>query len=119
VGKRARRRGAVEKLSAPDFDHTSPGGDVLTLRGALSPKARQEYAATLRGNVLSQEDAWQRATELLFERLAVRWVISDVPTEGQRELLLRYRAATPDERRFVRDALRDHVAEHFPEVETP
>ena len=49
----------------------------------------------------------------------MRWVISDVPTEGQSELLLRYRAATPDERRFVRDALRDHVTEHFPELETP
>jgi hypothetical protein len=119
MGKRARRRGAVDKLTAPNVDHTSPGGDVLTLRGALSPKARREYADTLRGNVLSQEDAWQRATELLFERLAVRWVISEVPTEGQRELLLRYRAGTPDERRFVRDALRDHVKEHFPELETP
>ena len=119
MGKRARRRGAVEKLSAPNVDHVSPDGDVLTLRGALSPKARREYADTLHGNVLSQEDAWQRATELLFERLAVRWVISDVPTEGQRELLLRYRAATSDERRFVRDALRDHVSEHFPELETP
>jgi hypothetical protein len=119
MGKRARRRGAVENLSAPNVDHTSPGGDVLTLRGALSPKARQEYSATLSGNVLSQEDAWQRATELLFERLAVRWVISEVPTEGQRELLLRYRAATPDERRFVRGALRAHAAEHFPELETP
>jgi len=119
MGKRARRRGAVEKLSAPNVDHVSPDGDVLTLRGALSPKARHEYAATLSGNLLSREDAWQRATELLFERLAVRWVISDVPTEGQRELLLRYRAATSDERRFVRDALRAHLAEHFPELETP
>jgi hypothetical protein len=119
MGKRARRRGTIEKLSAPSTDRVSADGDVLTLRGALSPAARREYAQTLAGNRLSQEDAWQRATELLFERLAVRWVISDVETEGQRELLLRYRAASQDERRFVRDALRAHLAENFPELEAP
>jgi len=119
MGKRSRRRGTVEKLSAPTTEHISPDGDVLTLRGALSPAARREYAATLAGNTLSREDAWQRATELLFERLAVRWVISDVPTDGQRALLLRYRAASQDERRFVRDALRAHIHENFPELETP
>jgi len=119
MGKRARRRGTVDRMTAPNFDHVSPHGDVLTLRGALPPKARREYTDTLSGNPLSREDAWQRATELLFERLAVRWEISDVPTEGQRELLARYRAATPDERRFVRDALREHLAEHFPELPTP
>jgi hypothetical protein len=119
MGKRARRRGTVEKLVAPSTDHASPDGDVLTLRGALSPSARREYAATLSGNALSQDDAWQRATELLFERLAVRWTINDVPTEGQRDLLLRYRAGSQDERRFVRDALRAHLAEHFPELTPP
>ncbi len=119
MGKRARRRGTVEKLTAPSTDHISADGDVLTLRGALSPAARTEYTQTLSGNVLSREDAWQRATELLFERLAVRWVINDVETEGQRDLLLRYRAASQDERRFVRDALRAHLTENFPELEAP
>jgi hypothetical protein len=119
MGKRARRRGAVEKLTAPTTDHTSPDGDVLTLRGVLSPSARSEYAATLKGNVLSQEDAWQRATELLFERLAVRWEISGVATEGQKHLLMRYRVGSPDERKFVRDALRAHLADHFPELTPP
>ena len=28
-------------------------------------------------------------------------------------------AASPEERRFVRDALRAHVAEHFPELQPP
>ena len=65
------------------------------------------------------EDSWQRAVEFLFERLAVRWIISDVPTEGQRELLARYRVASQDERRFVRDTLRTHLTEHFPDVEAP
>jgi hypothetical protein len=42
-----------------------------------------------------------------------------VPTEGQRALLLRFRAATPGERGWVRDVLREHVAEHFPDLEAP
>jgi hypothetical protein len=119
MGKRSRARGKVEKLTAPESEYTSPTGDVLVLRGALTPKTRRQYHEVLHGNALSQEDAWQRAVELLFERLAVRFVVSDVPTEGQRELLMRFRVASQDERRFIRDALREHVAEHFPDLETP
>jgi len=119
MGKRGRARGRAERLEAPTSDYTSDGGDVLTLRGALTPKTRQEYAATFAGNPLSQEDAWQRAVEFLFERLAVRWEISGVATEGQKALLMRYRVASPDERRFVRDTLREHLAEHFPDMEAP
>ena len=119
MGKRRRARGRAEKLTAPESEYTSPQGDVLVLRGALTAKTRRQYHETLHGNVLSQEDAWQRATELLFERLAVRWVVADVPTEGQRELLMRFRVATQDERRWIREVLREHVAEHFPELEAP
>jgi hypothetical protein len=119
MGKRGRARGRAERLEAPTSEYTSEGGDVLTLRGALTPKTRQEYAATFAGNPLSQEDAWQRAVEFLFERLAVRWEISGVPTEGQKALLMRFRVASPDERRFVRDTLREHLAEHFPDMEAP
>jgi hypothetical protein len=119
MGKRSRARGRAEKLEAPTSDYRSDSGDVLTLRGSLTPKTRQEYAATFSGNLLSQEDAWQRAVEFLFERLAVRWEIAGVPTEGQKALLMRFRVATQDERRFVRDTVREHVAEHFPDVEAP
>ena len=119
MGKRSRARGRAEKLTAPESEYTSPNGDVLVLRGALTAKTRRQYHDVLHGNVLSQEDAWQRATELLFERLAVRWVVSGVPTEGQRELLMRFRVATQDERRWIRDVLREHAAEHFPELEAP
>jgi hypothetical protein len=119
MGKRSRARGRAEKLEAPTSDYRSDSGDVLTLRGALTPKTRQQYAATFAGNLLSQEDAWQRAVEFLFERLAVRWEISGVNTEGQKALLMRFRVATQDERRFVRDALREHVEEHFPELQAP
>jgi hypothetical protein len=119
MGKRGRTRGKLDKLSAPESEYVSPQGDVLVLRGALTAKTRRQYHDVLHGNVLSPDDAWQRATELLFERLALRWVVSDVPTEGQRELLMRLRVATQDERRWIRDALREHLAEHFPDLEAP
>ncbi|HEY5044614.1 MAG TPA: hypothetical protein VII53_02030 [Solirubrobacteraceae bacterium] len=125
MGKRSRRRAAVdggkraEKLIAASSDYTDAHGNTLTLRGALSPATRREYAQALAGNQLSQEDAWQRAVELLFERLAVRWTIAGAPIERQRELLLRLRAASAEERAWIRTVLREHCAEHFPDVQAP
>jgi hypothetical protein len=66
-----------------------------------------------------REDAWQRAGELLFERLAVSWMIAGLELNRQKELLGRYRMASQPEREFVRNALREHVAEHFPELQAP
>jgi hypothetical protein len=115
LGRRARQRG---KLSAPTSDYTDEHGNVLRLRGSLTPGARREYGAVLSGG-LHREDAWQRAVELLFERLAVSWQIAGLELASQRELLGRYRMASGPERSFVRDALRRHVNEHFPELEAP
>jgi uncharacterized protein YcaQ len=95
---------------------------VLTLRGAMTPATRREYADVLAGAgraAASREDAWQRAVELLFERLAVRWVVAEVPIERQKELLQRFRFASQDERAWIRGALREHLAEWFPDVEAP
>jgi hypothetical protein len=111
------------KLSAPSSDYSDEQGNVLTLRGSLTPGARREYAQMLTGAgataAATQEDIAQRAFELLFERLAVRWQIADAPIERQRELLARFRAATQQERAFVRSAMREHCAEHFPELQAP
>jgi hypothetical protein len=116
MGRRNRQR---DRGKAPTVAYDGPDGAVLELRGALTVATRQEYAAVLHDTGRTTDDSWQRAVEFLFERLAVRWVISDVPTEGQRALLARYRVASQDERRFVRDTLRAHLAEHFPDVEAP
>jgi hypothetical protein len=120
VAKRGRR---TERLKAPDSDYADKDGNVLSLRGSLTPGARREYAQTLAspGSRASatQEDTWQRAVELLFERLAVRWTIAGAPIERQRELLARFRAAGPEERAWVREVLREHCAEHFPDVKAP
>jgi hypothetical protein len=118
MGKRSRRRGAADKPAAPESSYVSADGDELVLRGAMTPKTRSQYASVLHGG-LQQEDAWQRAVEFLFERLAVRWTVSDVPTEGQKPLLTRFRVATRDERAWIREVLREHLAEHFPEMQAP
>jgi hypothetical protein len=120
MGKRGRRRGTQDALAAPELEYRNAAGDVLVLRGAMSPATRREYAAVAGGSPLSREDAWQRAVEFLFERLAVRWTIAGTdPIERPRELLARYRLASQDERRFVRESLRAHLADHFPELERP
>jgi len=120
VGRRTRRRRAgTAAPSAPESSYQDDAGNVLVLRGSLTTGSRREYAAALAGAPLSRDDAEQRALELLFERLAVRWTVSGVPTAGQRELLGRLRMAGPAERQWVRDTLRAHCAEHFPDVDVP
>lgn len=123
MGRRGRRAQRAEKLAAPDSDYTDADGNVLTLRGSLTPGARAEYARALAGGAggaaATQEDAWQRAGELLFERLAVRWTIAGAPLERQHELLARFRVASAEERAWVREALREHCAEWFPDVRAP
>jgi hypothetical protein len=116
VGSKPRKR---ERVRAPESEYADAHGNVLTLRGSLSAGSRAEYARALAGSPLSREDAWQRATELLFERLAVSWTIAGAPITRQKELLARFRVASTEERAAVRDALRRHCAEHFPDVDAP
>jgi hypothetical protein len=118
VGRRSRQR---EKISAPTTDYTSEGGAVLTLRGSLTPATRREYATVMAGGgpATTREDMWHRGVEFLFERLAVSWTVAGVETTKQKELLARFRVATAEERAWIRDVLRAHVAEWFPEVEAP
>ncbi|HET9721003.1 MAG TPA: hypothetical protein VFP55_13065 [Solirubrobacteraceae bacterium] len=124
MGKRNRQRqrqgapGQLEKLTIPTSVYRDPEAGELELRGVLSPAARRRYAEVLAGG-LNQEDAWQRATELLFELLAVSWTISELRIGRQKELVGRYRMAGAPERRFVRDSLRAHLREHFPEMQAP
>ncbi|HEY8583341.1 MAG TPA: hypothetical protein VIL49_10350 [Capillimicrobium sp.] len=120
MGKRARKRAKAgapreEPLKAPATVYAHPEHGELELRGAMTLKTRQAYAEI--GGV--REDAWQRQVEFLFERLAARWTIQGVPVERQGELLARFRVATRDERAWIRDALREHLAEHFPEMAAP
>jgi hypothetical protein len=120
VGRRSRRQ---ERLRAPASEYGDAAGNLLSLRGSLTPGARREYATALRGGTRAAdtiEDVRERALELLFERLAASWTIAGAPPiERQRELLGRLRMASPAEREWVRGVLREHCAEHFPDVRVP
>lgn len=115
MGRRHRQR---TKLAAPSSEYRDPEGNVLRLRGSLTPATRTQYAETLGGG-LDQEDARQRAIELLFERLVAGWTISGLEMTRQKELIGRYRMASAAEREFVLASLRAHLAETFPDVEAP
>lgn len=111
-----RRQRSSEKLRAPDVTYTGAGDAVLVLRGAMTPKTRLAYTEI--GGV--REDAWARRVEFLFERLAVSWTIAGAePLTKQTELLRRWRFASAEERAWVREQLRAHLAEHFPELPAP
>jgi hypothetical protein len=118
MGRRSRQRASAARLTAPGADYEDSEGNVLRLRGSLTAASRRRYSEALAAGH-DREDAWQRAVELLFERLAVSWTIAGLEIVRQRELLGRYRIASQDERRFVREALREHVTEHFPELQAP
>lgn len=119
MGRRGRSKGKADKLHAAESEYRDSGGNMLVLRGSMSPLTRHRYNAILHDQSKPTDDSWHRAVEFLFEHLVLSWVIYDVPTEGQKELLARFRIASQDERRWVRDVLRQHVEEHFPELQAP
>jgi hypothetical protein len=116
VGRRSRSRGREEARSTARAPETAVEreGHVLRLRGTMTVGTRSQYAAI--GG--AREDAWQRRVEFLFERLVAGWEIAGIEVP-RRDLLARFRLASSEERRLIRDVLRDHVAEHFPDVEAP
>jgi hypothetical protein len=89
----------------------------------MSLKTRHEYKRESDPSraraAATAEDVWARKVEFLFERLTVRWTIEGVPWEGSKDLLARFRVATAAERQWIRGVLREHLAEHFPELEAP
>jgi hypothetical protein len=119
MGRRSRRRerqgGGGSSKPRSTTDYTDAEGNVLTLRDELSPGTWAKLDALEAKPAASAEDRWQRRSEFLFERLAVRWEISGLPLEGERELLGRYRMANAEERRWVRKVLDEHLRTHAPE----
>jgi hypothetical protein len=122
MGKRERKRrkaagGGGEPRIVSTSDYTDPEGNVLTLRDDLSAGTLRELERLHAQPAATAEDRWQRKIEFLFERLAVRWEIAGLPLEGQKELLGRFRMASADERRRVREALAEHLGARHPEIE--
>ena len=117
MGRRSRRRDKEDRPPAATTDYTDVEGNVLTLRDELSAGTLRSLRDLDAKPAASAEDRWQRRVEFLFERLAVRWVIADLPLESQKELLGRYRLASSSERQQVRETLASHLAKHHPEIE--
>jgi hypothetical protein len=122
MGRRQRKRaraetGGVRAAPAATSDYLDDEGNVLTLRDELSAGTLRQLDDLDAKAAASAEDRWQRRVEFLFERLAVRWEVAGLPLEGQKELLGRYRMASADERRRVREALSEHLRTRHPELE--
>jgi hypothetical protein len=113
MAKRKKRRG---REKAPTVDYADAEGNVLTLRQSLSAGTIAKLGERPASAAASQEDAWRRRSELLFERLAVRWEIAGLPLEGQKMLLGRYRMADAETQRWVRRTIAEHLERHIPEL---
>jgi hypothetical protein len=116
MGRRSRRRGGRETAPAATTDYRDAEGNILRLRDALSEGTLRQLEQLEARPAASADDRWQRRVELLFERLAVSWEIAGLPLESQKELLGRYRMASADERRWVRETLTEHLRDRHPDV---
>lgn len=105
MGKRSRQR----KTPVETTSYTDPEGNVLTLRNSISAGTARKLAEPAGGAAASVDDQWRRRTELLFERLAVRWDIAGLPLVKQSELLGRYRFADQATQQWVRETIDRHL----------
>ncbi len=89
---------------------------MLTLRESLSVATIAKIREAPASAATSAEDAWRRRTEMMFERLAVRWEIAGLPLDDQAMLLGRYRMADAETQQWVRKTIGDHVRRYLPEL---
>jgi hypothetical protein len=114
MAKRKKQRRPREKAVA--IDYSDAEGNVLSLRESLSPGTIAKIGEPPAGDATTQEDAWRRRWELLFERLAVRWEIAGLPLTEQEMLLGRYRMADAETQRWVRQTIATHLERHIPDL---
>lgn len=114
MAKRKKQRRAREK--PPTVEYVDPEGNVLGLRQTLSAGTIAKVGEAPAGEAASQEDAWHRRSEALFERLAVSWEIAGLPLDDQKMLLGRYRMADAETQRWVRQTIAEHLERHIPEL---
>jgi hypothetical protein len=114
MAKRKKQRQPRQKAVA--IDYTDPEGNVLSLRESLSAATVAKIGEPPAGSATTMEDAWRRRSELLFERLAVRWEIAGLPLTEQKMLLGRYRMADAETQRWVRQTIAAHLERHIPEL---
>ena len=112
----AKKRARREKAPAETVDYRDADGNVLSLRTGLSGGTVRKLRKAEGNAAASVDDLWHRRMEMLFERLVVSWEIAEMPITDQKMLLGRYRLASADEQRWVRETLEAHVAAHIPEL---
>lgn len=110
-----RRKGRGERPAVETSSYTDSEGNELVLRTSLSHGSIRKIGQTPQG-AASADDAWKRRTEMLFERLTVRWEIAGLPLDDQAMLVGRYRMADPATRAWVHETIAKHIAEHIPEL---
>jgi hypothetical protein len=113
MAKRKQRR---PRQKAASVDYVDAEGNTLTLRESLSPGTIAKLGDGPATAATSQEDAWHRRSELLFERLAVRWEIAGLPLSDQKMLLGRYRMADSSTQQWVRETIAEHLERYIPEL---
>lgn len=112
----AKRKSRKPRRKPPTAEYRDADGNALTLRCELSAATIGKLAERPGSTAASIDDAWQRREEALFERLAVRWEVAGLPITEQAMLLGRYRMASSEERRWVRETVARHLAEFIPEL---
>jgi hypothetical protein len=112
----AKRKQRHARQKAPTVDYRDAEGNVLTLRQSLSAGTIAKLGEGPATAATSQDDAWRRRSELLFERLAVRWEIAGLPLTDQKMLLGRYRMADAATQEWVRHTIAAHLDRFIPEL---
>jgi hypothetical protein len=105
-----------EREPAKTIDYTDPEGNVLTVRESLSPGSIRKIAKARERGAATVDDDWRRRTEMLFERLVVRWEIAGMPLDDQKMLIGRYRMADSETQAWVRRTIAGHVDRYIPEL---
>jgi hypothetical protein len=113
MAKRGQRR---PRQKAPTVEYVDADGNTLTLRETLSAGTIAKLGEGPATAATSQDDAWRRRSELLFERLAVSWEIAGLPLTDQKMLLGRYRMADAQTQQWVRETIALHLERHIPEL---
>ncbi len=113
MAKRKQRR---PRQKAATVEYVDGEGNTLSLRQTLSAGTIAKLREGPATAATSQEDAWHRRSELLFERLAVRWEIAGLPLTEQKMLLGRYRMADSLTQQWVRETIAEHLERHIPEL---
>ncbi|HSS05047.1 MAG TPA: hypothetical protein VLK89_07675 [Solirubrobacterales bacterium] len=114
MAKRKQKRRARQK--APTVAYTDAEGNVLTLRQSLSAGTIDKLGEGPATAATTRDDAWRRRSELLFERLAVRWEIAGLPLDDQKMLIGRYRMADATTQEWVRRTIAEHIERFIPEL---